>query len=113
MANKRVIPRHVDGRIMIGLMPWKNALKAVVIIVVLFLIIIRNFNPLTMFTFIGLSGVIVGIYSEFNNRESGLDILKDWIRYKREGNIYFERGDLNGNGQRYTWNKIKRTEKEQ
>lgn len=108
--NKRTIQRHVDGRIMIGLMPWQNALKAIAVIAVLFFIIIRNFNPVTMFIFIALSGVIIGVYSEFNNRESGLDLLKSLIRYKREGNVYFERGDLNGNDKRYTWNKIKGSE---
>lgn len=109
--EKRTIPRHVDGRVMVGLMPIKSFIKAVIIIVVAAAVLFKTFNftPVLLFVFSALASLIIGIYSEFYNKESGLDIIKECIRYKIEGTIIFERGDLkSGNIERITRNQIKK-----
>lgn len=107
MKNKRFIPRHVDGRIMVGSMPIKNFFKALIIIGSLLLVTIKHISPIILFGFMALSGLTIIVFSEFNNKETGMDIIKDKIRYFIEGEIHFERGDLIANDQRFIQNKIK------
>ena len=47
--------------------------------------------------------------AEFKFRESGLQFVKNYLRYRREGKIVFERSLKNvGLSQRLFWNKIKK-----
>lgn len=91
---KRTIPRHVDGRVKIGYMPIKNFLKVIPIYIFLLFVILLNPRPMNAFICIVIGLLIYFLGSELNNKETGLDIVKDIIRYEKEGDIYFERNTL-------------------
>lgn len=95
MNEKRRLPRYVDGRIKVGLMPIKNFIKTIPFLAFITVFTITFINPVTLFIGTICGGIIVGLFSEFNNKETGLDILKDSIRYRIEGNKYFERSGAN------------------
>lgn len=92
---RRTIPRHVDSRVKIGLIPLKNFFKLLPIFIFIILIILIKPTPVKVFlgVLVGAIGYFLG--SELNNKETGLDILKDIIRYEKEGDIYFERNTIN------------------
>ena len=51
------------------------------------------------------------MFSEFHQKETGLSIIKDIIRYAIGGDNYFERKSLNVSfNKRFTENKIKEQE---
>ena len=108
MQKKRTIPRHVDGRVKVGMMTFKDAAKAGIIIIILLLIVLKDITPVSFFIFIAGSGIIVGLFSEFNNKETGIYIMKEKIRYYKEGNIYFERGELMNENKKLVQNEIKK-----
>ena len=106
--KKRRLPRHVDGRIMIGLMPIKNFFLMLPIAVVIILTVIKYFNPAIFFAGVLLLGIVIGLFSEFHQRETGFSVLKDIIKYAVLKDIYFER-DTTGvsSNKRFIRNKIK------
>jgi len=87
----RVLPRHVDGRIMIGLIPFKKFLIMLPFDIIIIIIMLKFFSPVIFFICIISIGVLAALFSEIANRESGFDVLKDMIRYQIEGDKYFER----------------------
>jgi len=103
--KKRRLPRHVDGRIMIGLMPIKNFFLMLPIAAAIIIAVIKYFSPAIFFAgvlllyfspaifFAGvlLLGIIIGLFSEFHQRETGFSVLKDIIKYAVLKDIYFER----------------------
>ena len=89
--KKRRLPRHVDGRILIGLMPIKNFFIMLPIAVLIILAVIRYFTPLIFFAGVLFLGIIIGMFSEFHQRETGFLILKDIIKYAITKDVYFER----------------------
>lgn len=106
--KKRRLPRHVDGRIMIGLMPIKNFFFMFPIAAAIILAIIKYFSPAIFFAGVLLLGIVIGLFSEFHQRETGFSILKDIIKYTVSKDIYFER-DTTGVSlnKRFIDNKIK------
>lgn len=92
---RRTIPRHVDSRVKIGLMPLKNFVKILPIIIIIIICILINPTPVKVFIGVVIVAISYLLGSELNNKETGLDIVKDIIRYEREGDIYFERNTVN------------------
>lgn len=112
--KKRRLPRHVDGRIMLYKMPIKSLPLflpiAIPVVVGTIALISTTGSPLFLVLGILVLGVLVGLFSEFNQRETGIDMLKDMIRYMKEGEIEYERSCLNAPAyKRYIWNKIKKS----
>ena len=109
--KKRKLPRHIDGRIMVGMLPLKNFFLMLPIAIVIIVFIILYFSPVIFFIGVLLLGIIMGLASEFHQKETGLSIIKDIIRYAIAGDNYFERNNTNvGFNKRFTRNKIKEQE---
>lgn len=106
--KKRKLPRHVDGRIMIGPVPIKNFFIILPAAVAIAVLVIKYFSPVVFFTgFISL-GILIGLASEFHQKETGFSIVRDVIRYTVEGEKYFERNSKTISFyKRFTGNKIK------
>jgi len=106
--KKRKLPRHVDGRIMIGPVPIKNFFVILPVAVAIAILVIRYFNPVVFFAgFISL-GILIGLASEFHQKETGFSIARDVIRYLMEGEKYFERDSKTISfHKRFTGNKIR------
>lgn len=116
MSTKRKLPRHVDGRLMVGRIPLPRFLMilpfllAIGIGTMLFMTNIKA-HPLILVGGVTSIGIIVGAFSEFNLGETGFDILKDMIKYNREGDKCYERSCIDiANSKRYIRNKIQRSE---
>lgn len=67
----------------------------------------------SVFTLLMISVLFISanfcLNAEFKFRESGLQYIKNYLRYKREGKIIYERSLKNvGLSERSFWNKIKR-----
>lgn len=106
--KKRMIPRHVDGRIKLGTIPIKQVPKAIIISIFLIIPVLKFFSPITLFIGVLGLGVIFFIFSEFNG-ETGVDFIKAIIKYEREGDIHFERSCLlEDENKRFIVKKIKR-----
>jgi len=110
--KKRRLPRHVDGRIMLYKMPLKSIpfLLPLAIPVIIGTIILISSTGIPYFLIGGflIVGLQVALFSEFNQRETGLDMIKDYIRYWKEGEVEYERSCLNvESSKRYIRNKIK------
>ena len=107
--GKRKIPRHIDGRIMVGPMPLKNFLILLPLTAVMAGAVIKYFSPFIFFIGVFVEGLLIGFFSEFHHKETGFLILKDFIGYFLEGDKYFERNSLNVSAsKRFSKNKIKR-----
>lgn len=107
--KKRKLPRHIDGRIMIGPMPLKNFFIVLVPSALISALIIRHFSPLAFFGGVFLIGLLIGLFSEFHHRETGFLLLKDVIRYTLKKDIYFERNTRNvAATKRFIKNKIQK-----
>jgi len=106
--KKRKLPRHVDGRIMIGPVPIRNFFIILPVAVAIAVLVIKYFNPAVFFAgFISL-GIFIGLASEFHQKETGFSIVRDVIRYMVEGEKYFERNSKTiCFHKRFTGNKIK------
>lgn len=112
--RKRKLPRHIDGRIMIGLMPIGNFFGMLPIAIGAVVLVIKYFNPAVFFAGVILLGVLVGMFSEFHQKETGFSIVLDIIRFKVEGDRIFERNSKNVSiSKRLTANKIKEKTKGQ
>lgn len=108
-SKKRELPRHVDGRIMVGMLPIKNFFLMLPFAIGIIVIIIIYFSPVIFFIGVLLLGIILGLFSEFHQRETGFLILKDIIKYSLKGDRIFERNSLNVKfNKRFTANKIKK-----
>ena len=111
--KKRKLPRHIDGRIMIGPIPIKNFFVLLPAAALITALIIKYFNPLIFFAGVFVIGILTGLASEFHHRETGLSILKDVIRYILSGDKYFERNTINASIiKRFSRNKIQKQNQE-
>jgi hypothetical protein len=111
-SKKRKLPRHIDGRIMIGPMPLKNFFILLPAVALITALIIKHFNPPVFFAGVFAIGLLIGLFSEFHHRETGFSILKDVIRYMLEGDKYFERDTSNTSViKRFSRNKIQKQDK--
>lgn len=108
---KRSIPRHIDGRVKVGLVPLSTFLKTLPIYFILIVSVLFKPTPIgTFFTILVLS-IIYFLTSEMNNKETGLDILKDIIKYEKEGDLFFERTTLSkSESKKIIHNKINRND---
>ena len=112
--RKRKLPRHIDGRIMVGLLPIKNFFLLLPIVVAVVTLVIKHFTPVVFFTGTILLGVLIGLFSEFHQKETGFSIVKGIIRFKVKGDRIFERNSKNVSiSKRLTANKIKEKTKKQ
>jgi len=106
--KKRKLPRHIDGRIMVGLLPIKNFFVLLPIAIAIIVLVIKYFNPAIFYTGVVLLGILIGMFSEFHQKETGFSIVKNIIKYAIEGNKFFERNTVNVNiGKKLIKNKIK------
>lgn len=113
MEKKRKLPRHVDGRIMIGKIPLKKFLIfspiALPIGILSLVFTVRLKSPSVLFIGVLILGFLSLFFTEFKNRETGIDILKDIIKYNIEGDKFYERSCLDiATHKRCIRNKIKR-----
>lgn len=94
--KKRMLPRHVDGRIMIGNMWARNFF--IFFLPCLIPVVIWNFlamSPLKLLFSFVILGIVWNMFAELNNRETGIDLIKDFIKYALQGDIYYERSTVN------------------
>jgi len=106
--KKRKLPRHIDGRIKVGMLPLKNFFLMLPLAIVIIVFVILYFSPVIFFIGVLLLGIIIGMFSEFHQKETGFSIIKDIIRYAIAGDNYFERNNTNVRfNKRFTGNKIK------
>jgi len=111
-SKKRKLPRHIDGRIMIGPMPVKNFFILLPFAALITALIIKYFNPLIFFSGVFIIGILTGLFSEFHYRETGFLVLKDVIKYMLEKDKYFERNTANASVvKRFSRNKIPKQKK--
>ena len=87
----RNIPRHVEGRIMVGQMPLKNLIIVIPLAAIIIFLAIILFSKLTVFIAIVLLGILAGLFSEFGQKETGLALLTEIIKYQIRGDLIFER----------------------
>lgn len=111
--KKRSLPRHVDGRIMLYKMPLKSLPAflpiAIPIAIATISLIAFTGSPFFLIGGILIIGIFVGLFSEFNQKETGMDILLEFLRYRKEGEIEYERSGAHvPANKRCTWNKIKK-----
>jgi len=107
-SKKRKLPRHVDGRIMIGPLPIGNFFIILPVAVAIAVLVIKYFSPVVFFSGFITLGILIGLASEFHQKETGFLIIRDFLRYTLEGEKYFERNiKATGIHKRFTANKIK------
>lgn len=107
--KKRKIPRHIDGRIMVGPIALKNFFIILPLIIAIAAVIIKYFTPIIFFAGVFFMGILIGLFSEFHHKETGFLILKDFLSYFFSGDKFFERNALNASViKRLSKNKIKR-----
>jgi len=105
--DKRKLPRHVDGRIKVGLMPIKNFFIFLPFAIGIIAVVVIYFSPLAVLIGSIIFGIFLSMFSEFNNRESGFDLIKNILKYALKGDKYFERNSINVElHKRFTRNKI-------
>jgi len=90
-SKKRKLPRHVDGRIMIGPLPIGNFFIILPVAVAIAVLVIKYFSPAVFFSGFLALGILIGFASEFHQKETGFLIIRDFLRYALEGEKYFER----------------------
>jgi len=107
-SKKRKLPRHVDGRIMIGPLPIGNFFIILPAAVAIAILVIKYFRPVVFFSGFLAIGILIGLASEFHQKETGFLIIRDFLRYTLEGEKYFERNSkTTGIHKRFTASKIK------
>lgn len=115
--NRRRLVRHIDGRLMVGRLPIKSFILVSgisLVILAIFIYIYRIVkSPFVFLICVICIGAVVLSFSEINNRETGIHLIKNIIRYKREGELTFERGNKEHETTyiRCTRNKIQREER--
>ena len=85
------LPRHVEGRIMIGQMPLKNLFIVLPLAAAIIFLAVIFFSKASVFIAIVLLGVVLGLFSEFGQKETGLELLIDIVKYQINGDQIFER----------------------
>ena len=85
------LPRHVEGRIMIGQMPLKNLFIVLPLAAVIIFFAVVFFSKVSVFIAVVLLGAVLGLFSEFGQKETGLELLVDIIKYQVRGDEIFER----------------------
>ena len=104
--KKRKLPRHVEGRIMVGQMPLKSLLMVLPLAGTVIFFTVIWFSKTSLFIAIVLIGVVAGLFSEFGQKETGLAQLKNIIKYQIRGDSVFERINVKGPiYKRFSWNK--------
>jgi len=97
LSDKRFIPRNVDSRIIILNIPLKKFLLfapiSICMIVLIIYLISKGGPPILLIPFSLVMGLTYFIFAEMNYKESGIDIIKNVIKYKIEGNKQFFRGE--------------------
>jgi hypothetical protein len=93
--KKRKLPRHVDGRIMVGPIHIKNFFILLPIAALMLALIIKYFTPPVFFIGFIFLGILISLFSEFQQRETGFSIIKSVIAYMIEGDKFYERNTLN------------------
>jgi len=107
-SKKRKLPRHVDGRIMIGPVPIVNFFIILPVAVAIVLVVIKYFSPVVFFSAFITLGILIGLASEFHQKETGFLIIRDFVKYTVEREKYFERDSKTISiYKRFTANKIK------
>lgn len=90
--KKRRLARHVDGRIMVGSMPLKPFLLKFLPTVLIFVVLLfLNLTPGALFFTVIACGGTYFLFSEVNNKETGLDSIKSFLLYKKQGTLIYER----------------------
>lgn len=90
--KKRDLPQNVDSQIKIcSVMPLKSLLIVSPVVAVIGGGVLIKPTPLSLFTGGISAAFVIGLGCEFN-RELGIDILKSIIKYKKNGNVTFDRG---------------------
>jgi len=106
LQKKRKLPRHVEGRIMIGNMPIKNLFAVLPLAAIITGCTVLWFSKTTLFIAIVLIGIVVGLFSEFGQKETGLAQLINIINCQISGGYVFERINVKREiYKRFTWNK--------
>jgi len=107
-SKKRKLPRHVDGRIMIGPVPIVNFFFILPIVIAVVVVVIKYFSPVVFFSGFMALGILIGLASEFHQKETGFLIIRDFVKYTVEGEKYFEKNSKTISfHKRFTVNKIK------
>lgn len=109
LSKKRKLPRHVDGRIMVGPIELKKLIVSLIpCFFFAFLILSNGMTPLKFFFATIIFCIILCLSCEVNKKETILDIIKDIIKYKLRGTLYYERSCKNvSDYKRCIRNKIK------
>ena len=76
---------------MIGQMPLKNLLKVLPLAGVIIFFAVIWFSKVSIFIAVVLLGIVVGLFSEFGQKETGLELLVDIVKYQINGDQIFER----------------------
>jgi len=91
MEDKRHLPRHVDGRIMIGRIYYVNFFKMLPIVLIILFITFKFFSPISLFLGVILSSITVFAFSEINNKETAFDLFVSLIKQAIKGDFVLER----------------------
>ena len=107
--TKRKLPRHVEGRIMLGQLPLKNFFMMLPIAAIIITVVIIFLSKLPVFIGVVLLGIILLLFTELANNETGGSILKDMFKYLIRGDYDFERINYGKpTYKRFTRNKIEK-----
>ena len=91
MKEKRELPRNVDNTIKIcSVMPLKNLLIVSPVVTTIGGMVLLEPSPFSLFVGGITASFTIALGCEFN-RESGLDILKSIIEYRKNGDVTFDR----------------------
>lgn len=94
---------------MVGQMPLKNLLKVLPLSGTVIFFTVIWFSKTSLFIAIVLIGIVVGLFSEFSQKETGLTLLINIIKYQLKGGYVFERINVKEPVyKRFTWNKKQR-----
>lgn len=91
MKEKRELPRNIDNTIKIcSVMPLKNLIIVSPIAMTIGGMVLLEPSPFSLFVGGITASFTIALGCEFN-RESGLDILKSIIEYRKNGDVTFDR----------------------
>lgn len=91
MKEKRELPRNVDNTIKIcSVMPLKNLFIVSPVVAVIGGMVLLEPSPFSLFAGGISASFAIALGCEFN-KESGLDIFRSIIEYKKNGDITFDR----------------------
>lgn len=93
--DMRQLPKFVEDRYMIGFMPASTFIKLFPIFAALGIFALYKFNPTRVAFSAGLIFTLYLLFTEISRKFTVFDYLKNVIRYKLEGVLYFERSCSN------------------